>query len=259
MTITFRPYALVYGALVGLALAAHVAAAPVTVNSSSLITQADNGSSVDTNFDNITAFGTRTLSSTFGGSSSTIYTDWQDTGSGALFDFDFDQVRPGAWGSTALASQYGLQFTVGQSNTTYSLSGLYSVKASASNTYARTALLDLTTGIYLFEDTSQSFNTANESFGLGVVGDGDDNNYNTGSLTGTLLAGHRYSLAFSNYTQAYPFADEGATATGCLTLSLGGATGGGNCGRIPEPGSLALAGLALAGLGLARRGRAPLA
>ena len=94
---------------------------------------------------------------------------------------------------------------------------------------------------------------------LGVAGDGDFSNTTQGSLTGTLLAGHQYEFYFEDFIQAFPQTDFGATATGCITLSIGGATGGGACGvaAVPEPGSLALAGLALAGLGLARRKARP--
>jgi len=229
------------------ATAAPVAAAVVTINSSTLVTEAYNVT-YDTDTDNSTAYGTRTLTSAVGGSSSTTLVDWQHTGSDALFNFDFAQARTGASGAYAYTRESTLIFTVGPASTTYSLSGLYSMTGPANRTYSGVSLVDASTGLLLFRDISESRNTANEIFSLGVAGDGDYGNTTLGSLTGTLLAGRTYYLSFEHFIQAFPLRDGGATATGCLTLSIGGATGGGDCGvpAVPLP---AAAWLLLSGLG----------
>ncbi len=81
-------------------------------------------------------------------------------------------------------------------------------------------------------------------------------NVNTGSLTGNLAADTQYRFNFYAYIQEHPHGDDGATATGCVTLAIGGATGGGQCGissSVPAPAPLALLGLGLALVGVARR------
>jgi len=228
--------------------AAQVAAAPITITNSYVYTIVYDGvSSSYTDQDFSTAYGTRTMTSTYGGNSSTTDVNWQDTVSGALFDFDFAQVRTGAVSAYAYTQGY-MAFTVGGNDTIYSLSGLYSMTGSANRTYSNVNLVDRTANTFLFLDSGYSDNTANESFNLGTAGDGDINNTSWGSLTGALLAGRSYELTFVNYIQALPRTDGGATATGCLTFSIGGATGGGSCGVAPVP-LPAAAWLLLSGLG----------
>jgi hypothetical protein len=103
-------------------------------------------------------------------------------------------------------------------------------------------------GSTLFVDYSESRNTANEFFRPCAAGGGDFSNGTSGSLAGTLQAGRTFEFLFNTLIQAILRADAGATATGCVALSIGGATGGGTCG-VPAVPLRTAAWLLLSGLG----------
>ena len=234
-------------------------ASPITITSSYIGVYAYDGIAGDVNdVDTSVAFGSRSILAVDGGNSSATDINWVDTGSGALLDFDMNHVRTGSYLSYSQSYQSVLNFTANV-NTTYSISGEYSADdaTTAGRTFSLVYLRNITAGnVDEFRDFEFSEQTVDESFTVGTAGEGDLNSAFTGSQFGNLIAGNEYSFYFSNFTQAFPSADGGASATGCVTLSIGGATGAGSCGAIPsvpEPIPLTLLGAGIAVLGLRRR------
>jgi hypothetical protein len=109
----------------------------------------------------------------------------------------------------------------------------------------RNTLYDVTAGAWLAHDWHQSGSTRDESFTLGVMG-GDTTNDIVGSLTGSLTAGHTYQWIWHDQMDAYPVSDEGAFATGDLSLTIERSV-------VPEPTTLTLLGLGLTTLLIRRR------
>jgi hypothetical protein len=132
-----------------------------------------------------------------------------------------------------------LRFTV-DSNTGYNASGNMLVDdngLSSGRVYFHSYLRDLTTNTILFESQTHSQSTTDEFFTLGSL-DGDLVNFQQGTLSGTLIAGHQYAWYSNAQIYAYPDPDNGATATGFFSLTVGAI--------VPEPSSI----LTLTGLGL---------
>lgn len=248
-------------AVFGLAVASQAVSAPVTVTKLDTYSEAYSGyytGSYDYKSDQSTAYGTRSLNAIAGANESTTVVDWQDTGNGALLNFSMDHRHSAEYGAFAYSNVY-MRLLVGTTDTAYSLAGLYAATKAAGGTFLEVYIYDETARNELFYDYSYSDSTENESFVLGTANDADSGFSNLGSLTGTLQAGHTYSVYMAGYIEAYPL-ELGGTATGCVSLALGNAVADATCGAgtqadVPEPGSLALAGLALAGLALSRRRR----
>ncbi len=230
-------------------------AAVISILSSNIGARADDASGASSaSVDLSTALGFRSLSALDGLSSSTIDTNWVVTDTGALLDFDFSHVRSGARNSSADSYEGYVQFTVNQ-NTTYSLSGMYSVidlgaAGVVSSMVQLQRALDLTN---LFVSHNFSKYTVDEILTVGALGDGDFSSMLGGTQTGTLVAGTIYNLYIQQFLYA-EHANSGASATGCVTLSIGGATGSGVCGHtvpapVPAPAPLMLLVLGLVVLG----------
>lgn len=169
-------------------------AAPITIDSSNMVVIAKDasGGSV-TSSDANTAYGSRSLLAVDSAISSALDINWVDTGSGGLFDFDFNQSRDGTQYSYARNHNSAFNFTA-DSDTTYALSGQFSVTdvTTSGSVYSFVYLRDVTNSTYLYRDLDQSVNTLNESLNVGIFGEGDYHNISLGSASGNLIAGNQY-------------------------------------------------------------------
>lgn len=228
------------------------------ISSASAITITSNNVVANLSFHSIAPYtgtsipGSVLLDNTFGGGYSRTQIDYLGSGNQATLSNTFTQSRLGNQGLFAEAYQ-SLYFTA-DANTTYSLSGSYQATdlTTAGGLYYWTYLYDFSGGGYLAYSSQQSESTLNESFVLGGAG-GDSDNYFAGSLSGNLIAGHSYQWYYDVYTHAYPDSDGGASATGNITLKIGGGAPAPDA-SVPDTGSpLAMLGLALAGIAGLRR------
>lgn len=178
-----------------------------------------------------------TSTSVDGGASSESEYDLSDAG----FDITFDHSRVSTLDSYGYSAGL-IYFSVDQ-DVDYVASGSYSVvDPDGRSVLLNTLLWDLTAASSLFVSQQESNATPNESFTLGGTG-GDYYNNNTGSLTGTLIAGNDYRLYYAIDLYTSPSAStSGATATGSVSLSF-----------VPEPGTGLLVMTGVLGLALRRR------
>jgi hypothetical protein len=175
--------------------------------------------------------------------------------SGAAITHNFEQLRQGAYQSSN-SSDYseGYVYTVFEVDvdTPYSLSGSFT--NSAAHTFMYTYLVDLSAAQEVF--ANQLRNTSDSPYSA-IVGNQDGNFYSylAGNASGVFLAGHEYGFYTSAYTQAYPDADVGATASGSFTLQFGDP----DVEIVPEPASIAVwscLGLGAIGMTWVRRRKA---
>jgi hypothetical protein len=158
--------------------------------------------------------------------------DWAFVGGEFIMSLNMQHQRNGLL-SALSQSTSNTRFTA-NSNSTYELSGYYyatDAGANVSRVAQSVVLLDLTASTALFQHSQESLNSANEQFTLGTMG-GDTTNILVGNLTGPLIAGHEYRLAFSHQLHASPDADQGATALGNFTFKVTENT------AMPEPFSI---------------------
>jgi len=169
--------------------------------------------------------------------SSSISVQLNATGdsTGALFNFSTQQSISSYWGYTRALGQ--LVFTLSEV-TSYSLAGQFNTTNGSMADFAPHGVPGLMTGLQFYVglhtihsvpiavEGSRSVSTPNESFALGDLSDGDDQNYSYGTLSGQLGPGS-YLLYFENFIQDYTNVD--TSATGGFTLTLG------NPAAVPEP------------------------
>lgn len=238
--IIHRTFPLVVGIVFSFAVAGH--GAVVTFHAGSMYASAWDGKSGDVNN---TLPASLPLDTTH-----TVTDDIASNTSAYLFNhsallISVDHAR-GTFGSTNTASRHTIpiEFSVNQ-DTPYSLSGFYNLAGENRITlYAQ--LVDASAGnAVLFRNQQHSTNTPGQAFTLGEIeGDGGgfpSTQFLSGSLNGTLLAGHHYKLEYNFLIQRTTTTAGSATASGQLLL------------QIPEPASLTL--VAIAGLLLIRHQR----
>lgn len=146
----------------------------------------------------------------------------------SLTDFGFNITLSQARSSTfqTIARSHGTIFFSVNEDVDFVASGSYTaVDATGSRILLLSRLFDITQSTYLYQSKQTSDVTANESFTLGLA-EGDQANFNFGSLSGTLLAGNDYRFNFDAYIQSFPSEGSSATATGNFALTF-----------IPEPGT----------------------
>jgi len=183
-----------------------------------------------------------TATATLPGYSSTTTSAFSTVGDSAVFSSVFDQSREGLYGS----SSGGIASTNFSSDVDvpYVASGTF----LSSNGYPALGgyLYDSTTSAYLYNSVQRSSSGA--AFTLGGT-DGNYYNYFSGSLTGTLLAGHNYIWAASASNIAFPGTDDGATTSGNVTLTIGTP----QVPVVPEPSGIAIWSLMALGVAGTRR------
>ena len=218
----------------------------VTLNgfgTSFLSTQASDGSG-EIDLDNLTPAALPYSDSSIsidGANSAESFYIFDNTG----FDITLDHSRSAGPFKVA-ESVGGIIFSVDE-NVNYVASGSYTVVDSVvgRRVLFNASIFDFTDSSELFKSDQLSVTTSNESFTLGESG-GDISNVDTGSLTGTLLAGHDYIFSYQAFILSGATTSS-ATATGSFNLSFSQV--------IPEPSAALLFGSGFAVVGLASRRR----
>ena len=187
-------------------------------------------------------------------SSSSFYArdqlSYSQSGSGAYFSNVISMQRGGfAQDLNHVSSQ--MQFSV-DANISYEATGhlLMTDVSTAGHVVLQSTLLDVTANNWVFYSRQDSYTTVDESFVLGGSG-GDSVNTFSGSLTGTLIAGHNYEWFYQHYSASSPGGDGGAAAIGSINLKFG--DGGTGFHGVPEPTSCSIWGLGLIALVIRRR------
>ncbi len=236
-------------------------AIPVTITSNAVGEQVYDVS-VDSDTTSTTAIPTTDiLSASAGNSSSTSQLDYSGDAGSATFAYDFthsinNTVGDKTTSDRAYSYNSSLYFTATM-DTTYSIDGLYGMTGpGGTRIYSQVFLYDRTAGLTLFQDTTESRSTIDASFVLGVTGDGDFRNSTSGTLAGSLLAGHDYQFFFNSYIQALDannqVSEVAAIASGDVNLYVGA-----DLGPVPVPAAAWLFCSGLLGLvGVARRKKA---
>jgi hypothetical protein len=143
--------------------------------------------------------------------------------------------NPASMSGSFVQSRQGNGYSTGQlvavfttdANTSYTVGGSFS--NSGGDTVLYSEVYDLTDSSFVFLSSQESAGGP-AAFTVGGLA-GNYQNFLSGSLTGTLLAGHTYDWVGYATTLAYPEPDGGAEAGGYVTLTLGTAA-------VPEASSM---------------------
>lgn len=163
----------------------------------------------------------------FLGSTSSSHVEYVFSQTG--FEISSMTARDGSLDS--LGNAQGVIYFSVSTNTPYTLSGnIATVDPSAKFVSLAATLSDVDTLDVLFNNDQSTFGVANQSFQLGEA-NGVASNDLSGSLSGTLLAGHRYQFNYGNSIYASS-AGTDASATGSFMLTV-----------VPEPSAFAFLGL----------------
>ena len=193
--------------VVGVLLSHTVWASPVTVTRNDGFSDAWDTSSTTDNYSGTSIPFTDSPSATNGNSSSVTNINYSGDPGSITFAYDFTHSIDNTTGDTSfndIARTYigFLDFTA-NNDAIYSIDGFYTMSGPVGTTvYLLAFLKDETVGSFVFRDYSASRNTANESFILGVAGDGDVANVINGNLTGNLISGHDYTFHLVTYISA---------------------------------------------------------
>jgi len=232
-------------------------ASPVNITSNIVDSRAFDTSLDKSSFSGVSIPSSETLTATQSNSSSTTNINYSGDATSINFTHDFSHSIDNTVGDTVTnlpdyAETYILALDfIAVSDSTYYIDGFYSMLGpSGTRTVLDVWLIDQTSGSTLFRDFAESFNTTNESFALGIAGDGDYIDTNIGSLTGNLISGHNYRLLLDAFIQA-------ADASFNPTLVAASATGEFNLNivaNVPIPSAIWLFSSGLLGLvAVARR------
>jgi len=168
--------------------------------------------------------------------------------SGSQFHVVMDQKRVSVGRHSVVTESYGSLFFTPDADADYGLAGRYHVDQNTTASaldYFYLSLTDVTLQETLFSTEQQSYHTLSQDFVAGQDG-GDASNVTSGSLTGTLLAGHVYQLDHDYKAESSSRGDGGATAFGSVTLDFTSATSLADPAEAPLP-STAWAGVVLLG------------
>ena len=251
-----RMHRIVLVALAVLAAGAvSASAAPITILSSGSATGAfarnDAGTSAFQYTNGNPAIDGVTRSAAIGGNSASIDLSFTDGGNTAVIGAVTSQTREGGVGSISQLSigngttANSLRFTADVS-ASYAFAGQLTGSGGAGGQLSIVARLwDITAGnVELFFQNSDSFQNASGNLVIGVPG-GDLLGAFSGSPTGSLIAGHEYSLTMRFRDEAVGPADSGYSATGSFAFTV--------TADVPEPETALLLALGLGTILLRRR------